>query len=87
MGTQKNRLNEHPKHIIKLMVKKIFTILCSKILVILQEKLQKLVLWMGGLTMKAFTEDVTHLVAGVVGSKKYLVRPCLKIFEYPQHMS
>ena len=69
------------------MGKKIFTILTLKkfgyLNVWLQEKLQKLVLWMGGLTMKAFTEDVTHLVAGVVGSKKYLVRPCCKIFEYP----
>ena len=31
--------------------------------------------------MKDFTEDVTHLVAGVVGSKKYQVlRPKFKIY-------
>ena len=30
MGTQKNHLNEHPKHMLKLMGKKIFTFLCSK---------------------------------------------------------
>ena len=28
VGTQKNRLNEHPKHMFKEMVKKIFTISC-----------------------------------------------------------
>ena len=31
MGTQKNRLNEHSKHMLKLMGKKIFTILRSKL--------------------------------------------------------
>ena len=35
VGTQKNCLNEHPKHMLKLMGKKIFTILRSKILFIL----------------------------------------------------
>ena len=34
VGTQKHRLNEHPKHMLKLMDKKIFTILSSKILFI-----------------------------------------------------
>ena len=34
VGTQKNRLNEHPKHMLKLMCKKILTILCSKFLFI-----------------------------------------------------
>ena len=39
VGTQKNRLNwtvliEHPKHMLKLMGKKIFTILRSKIVFI-----------------------------------------------------
>ena len=28
VGTQKNRLDEHPKHMLKLMGKKIITILC-----------------------------------------------------------
>ena len=32
MGAQKNRLNEHPKHMLKMMDKKIITILHSKIL-------------------------------------------------------
>ena len=32
VGSQKNRLNEYPKHMLKLMGKKIFTILRSKIL-------------------------------------------------------
>ena len=35
MGSQKNRLKEHPKHMLKLMGKKIFTILHSEILLIL----------------------------------------------------
>ena len=34
VGTQKNRLNEHPKHMLKLIGKKIFKILRSKILFI-----------------------------------------------------
>ena len=29
VGTQKNHLNEHPKHMFKLMNKKIITILCK----------------------------------------------------------
>ena len=36
VGTQKNCLNEHPMHMLKLMVKKIFTILRSKVLFILK---------------------------------------------------
>ena len=34
MGTQKNRLSEHPKHMLKLIGMKIVTILCTKILFI-----------------------------------------------------
>ena len=30
VGTEKNRLNEHPEYMLTLMGKKIFTILCSK---------------------------------------------------------
>ena len=32
VGTQNNHLNEHPKQILKLMIKKIFTVLLSKFL-------------------------------------------------------
>lgn len=39
----------------------------------MQERLLKLVEFMGGSAMKDFTEDVTHLIAGVSGSKKYQV--------------
>ena len=34
VGTQKNRLDEHPKHMLKIMGKKIFTILRWKFLFI-----------------------------------------------------
>ena len=51
---------KEPKTILKL-------VLCG------QEELHQLIQWMGGEVSKNFHEKVTHLVAGEVGSKKYIV--------------
>ena len=45
---------------------------------LLQEPIYNKVERMGGVTSRTFSEEVTHLVAGEVGSKKYVV--CLSCF-------
>ncbi len=54
------------------------TISCSSVEKTEREKLHKLVQWMGGTVSKNFTDKVTHLVAGEVGSKKYHVAASFK---------
>ncbi|XP_071788346.1 DNA topoisomerase 2-binding protein 1-like isoform X1 [Asterias amurensis] len=54
------------------------TISCSSVEKSEREKIHKLVQWMGGTVSKNFTDKVTHLVAGEVGSKKYHVAASFK---------
>ncbi|XP_002741146.1 DNA topoisomerase 2-binding protein 1-like, partial [Saccoglossus kowalevskii] len=44
---------------------------CSSIAKARRTEIHKLVQWMGGVISKNFTDNVTHLVAAEVGSKKY----------------
>lgn len=54
-------------HLLLFVVQKVRLFLC------MQEDVMQKVQWMGGEVSKDFTEYVTHLVAGEVGSKKYIV--------------
>ncbi|XP_029646885.1 DNA topoisomerase 2-binding protein 1-like isoform X1 [Octopus sinensis] len=51
---------------------------CTNIDKVLRESLHMKVLMMGGEIQRNFTENVTHLVAGMVGSSKYQVASNLK---------
>ncbi|XP_071479717.1 DNA topoisomerase 2-binding protein 1-like [Diadema antillarum] len=51
---------------------------CSSVEKAKRENLHQLIQWMGGRVSRDFTEMVTHLVVGEVGSKKYHVAANLK---------
>lgn len=46
---------------------------CTNIDASVRDQIYKKVEWMGGQAYRAFTEDVTHMVAGSVGRKKYQI--------------
>ncbi|XP_022099813.1 DNA topoisomerase 2-binding protein 1-like isoform X2 [Acanthaster planci] len=53
------------------------TVSCSSIEKTERDKIHRLVQWMGGTVSKNFTDTVSHLIAGEVGSKKYHVAASL----------
>ncbi|XP_070547179.1 DNA topoisomerase 2-binding protein 1-like isoform X2 [Ptychodera flava] len=62
--------SEHPVYNIAM---KDVVISCTSIAKSQRQEIHHLVQWMGGIISRDFTENVTHLVAGEVGSKRYHV--------------
>lgn len=60
------------------MVEILFALVLTYFLLGLQEEVHKYVQMMGGHVCKDLSISVTHLIAGEVGSKKYLVAANLK---------